>query len=260
MNDAILMRADGVALDLAHEVRRRVGDLVSGTDSLVEALRVRLSRTHDEETEQTLCQVDAEVDGRRVRVQRLAADARLAGDRLVEGLRQRIAEVSLEWRPRPWTERADAPEELPAATREDPRPAAAGWAERAGRAMMPAIARIKEPLLVWCAPEVAVRTLDAMDYQAHLFTDPSTEQDSVVYRAGPTGYRLASTAPESAPRYNPSLLTLCPRPAPRLTDHEAVERCEQSELSALFYADPDSGRGRLLYRRFDGRFGLVRGE
>ncbi|WP_042421515.1 sigma 54 modulation/S30EA ribosomal C-terminal domain-containing protein [Streptacidiphilus anmyonensis] len=260
MNDAILMRADGVALDLAHEVRRRVGDLVSGTDALVEALRVRLSRTHGEEAEQTLCQVDAEVDGRRVRVQRLAADARLAGDRLVEGLRQRIAEVSLEWRPRPWTERADAPEELPAATREEARPATAGWAERAGRAMMPAIARIKEPLLVWCAPEVAVRTLDAMDYQAHLFTDPSTEQDSVVYRAGPTGYRLASTAPESAPRYNPSLLTLCPRPAPRLTDHEAVERCEQSELSALFYADPDSGRGRLLYRRFDGRFGLVRGE
>ncbi|RAG81774.1 hypothetical protein DN069_30945 [Streptacidiphilus pinicola] len=259
MNDAILVRADGVALDLAHEVRRRVTDLVGGTDSLVEALRVRLSRTHDTETEQTLCQVDAEVDGRRVRVQRLAADARLAGDRLIEGLRQRIAEVSLEWRPRPWTDRVDAPEELPAATREDVRPAV-GWAERGRRAVLPAIARIKEPLLVWCAPEVAVRTLDAMDYQAHLFTDPSTEQDAVVYRAGPTGYRLASTEPTTAPRYDASLLTLCPRPAPLLSDREAVERCERSELSTLFYADPTSGRGRLLYRRFDGRFGLVRGE
>ena len=259
MNDAILVRADGVALDLAHEVRRRVGDLVGGTDSLVEALRVRLSRTHGPETEQTLCQVDAEVDGRRVRVQRLAADARQAGDRLIEGLRQRIAEVSLDWRPRPWTDRDDAPEELPAATREDVRPAV-GWAERAGRAMLPAIARIKEPLLVWCAPEVAVRTLDAMDYQAHLFTDPSTEQDAVVYRAGPTGYRLASTEPTAAPRYDASLLTLCARPAPRLTDREAVERCERSGLSTLFYADPAGGRGRLLYRRFDGRFGLVRGE
>ncbi|WP_042443142.1 hypothetical protein, partial [Streptacidiphilus jiangxiensis] len=79
MNEAIFVRADGVALDLAHEVRRRVGDLVSGTDALVEALRVRLSRTHDEDAEQTVCQVDAEVDGRRVRVQRLAADARQAG-------------------------------------------------------------------------------------------------------------------------------------------------------------------------------------
>ncbi|SEM05391.1 sigma 54 modulation/S30EA ribosomal C-terminal domain-containing protein [Streptacidiphilus jiangxiensis] len=258
MNEAIFVRADGVALDLAHEVRRRVGDLVSGTDALVEALRVRLSRTHDEDAEQTVCQVDAEVDGRRVRVQRLAADARQAGDRLVEGLRQRIAEVSLEWRPRPWTERADAPEELPAATR-----ASTPWSERAasaGRAMLPAIARIKEPLLVWCAPEVAVRTLDAMDYQAHLFTDPATEQDSVVYRAGPTGYRLASTWPAETPRYDTSLLTLCPRPAPRLSDDEAVQRCADAELSALFYADPSTGRGRLLYRRFDGRFGLVRGE
>jgi hypothetical protein len=259
VTDAIFVRADGVALDLAHEVRRRVGDLVSGTDALVEALRVRLSRTHGAEPGQTLCQVDAEVDGRRVRVQRLAADARLAGDRLVEGLRQRIAEVTREWHPRPWTERAEAPEELPAATREDTRPGP-GWAERAGRAVLPAIARIKEPLLVWCAPEVAVRTLDAMDYQAHLFTDPSTEQDAVVYRAGPTGYRLASTEPAAAPRYDSSLLTLCPRPAPRLSDQEAARRCEESELSTLFYADPDTGRGRLLYRRFDGRFGLVRGE
>ncbi len=126
--------------------------------------------------------------------------------------------------------------------------------------MLPAIARIKEPLLVWCAPEVAVRTLDAMDYQAHLFTDPATEQDSVVYRAGPTGYRLASTWPAETPRYDTSLLTLCPRPAPRLSDDEAVQRCADAELSALFYADPSTGRGRLLYRRFDGRFGLVRGE
>ncbi len=49
------------------------------------------------------------------------------------------------------------------------------------------IVRHKQPQLVRCSPDAAARTMDAMDYDIHLFTDPATETDAVVYRVGPTG-------------------------------------------------------------------------
>ena len=37
----------------------------------------------------------------------------------------------------------------------------------------------------------AARDLDLLDYDFYLFTESGTGQDSVLYRAGATGYRLA---------------------------------------------------------------------
>ena len=34
-----------------------------------------------------------------------------------------------------------------------------------------------------------------MGYDFHLFTEAGTGQDSVLYRSGPTGYRLAQLVP-----------------------------------------------------------------
>ncbi|MEV7027764.1 sigma 54 modulation/S30EA ribosomal C-terminal domain-containing protein, partial [Kitasatospora sp. NPDC093558] len=121
------------------------------------------------------------------------------------------------------------------------------------------IVRVKSPSLVWCSPEAAVRTLDAMDYDIHLFTDPATETDAVVYRTGPTGYRLARTTAAAPPHRSAVPLTLHPRGARRLSDDEAVAGLEAAELPFLFYADPVTGRGRVLYRRFDGHLGRIAG-
>lgn len=48
-----------------------------------------------------------------------------------------------------------------------------------------------------CPRLVRLRTqtgLNAMDYDVHLFTDAATGEDAVVYRAGPSGLRLARSA------------------------------------------------------------------
>ncbi|MCQ4083887.1 sigma 54 modulation/S30EA ribosomal C-terminal domain-containing protein [Streptomyces sp. RB6PN25] len=37
-------------------------------------------------------------------------------------------------------------------------------------------------------PDEAAFEMEAMDYDFHLFTDLDTGRDSVIYRAGPTGY------------------------------------------------------------------------
>lgn len=50
-----------------------------------------------------------------------------------------------------------------------------------------AIARRKPVSLQCSTPLAAVAVMDAMDYDAHVFTDAETGEDAVVYRAGPRG-------------------------------------------------------------------------
>ncbi|NUU25587.1 MAG: hypothetical protein HOV68_29400 [Streptomycetaceae bacterium] len=244
MGEAISVRAAGLAQQLAARARARVATVAEGADTMVEAVRVRLTALRP--NSDVLAQVAAEVDGRRVRVQRIAASAGTAMDALVDGLRERITESTAPWRPRPWPPRA---------------PEADQPIESEGGGL---IGRVKRPELVWCEPDAAVRTLDAMDYDVHLFVDPDTEAEAVVYRTGPTGYRLARTVTGPPPPARrglrlPASLTISPHVAPRLTAAEALRRLYEARLPFLFYADPDTGRGRVLYRRFAGDCGLITG-
>jgi hypothetical protein len=100
--------------------------------------------------------------------------------------------------------------------------------------------------------------LDLMDYQFQLFTDLDTGQDSVVYRAGETGYRMAQLRPDPRRSWTTAVpMTISGQPAPRLGLPEAIERLNLTALPFLFFADVDSGRGRVLYRRYDGHYGLI---
>lgn len=81
-------------------------------------------------------------------------------------LDRHIVRMYDQWRPRPW----------PDLTRRRlfVRPDAA-------------IARRKPVSLQCSTPLAAVAVMDAMDYDAHVFTDAETGEDAVVYRAGPRG-------------------------------------------------------------------------
>ncbi|MFJ6619712.1 sigma 54 modulation/S30EA ribosomal C-terminal domain-containing protein [Kitasatospora sp. NPDC091335] len=241
MGELVMVRAfDGLPGEVLAEARARVAAAAAapGVGTLVEALRIRLAAVAGG----VLAQVNAEVDGRRVRVQAAAAGPGDSLDRVSEALRGRIRAVTGAWAPRPWPgHRAAAP------------------AGPAGETELTVVRR-KEPSLVWCSPEAAARTMDAMDYDIHLFTDPATETDAVVYRVGPTGYRLARTVAAGPAGRRTSPITLSPYGAPRLTEAQAVGRLAAAELPFLFFAHPASGRGRVLYRRFDGGLGLISGR
>ncbi|MFF7458289.1 sigma 54 modulation/S30EA ribosomal C-terminal domain-containing protein [Kitasatospora sp. NPDC008115] len=268
MGELVTVRmCEGISRGFAADARARVAAVVGGADALVESLRVRvgtIGAAGSPAGAGVLTQVNAEVDGRRIRVQEAAADLGEAMDRLTEGLRARMAAVTSGWAPRPWPRRTrtralltDAGPEAPAA------PAAALAEAAAARAGLPypagpqRIVRRKRAQLVWCSPDAAARTMDAMDYDIHLFTDPATETDAVVYRVGPTGYRLARTVAAGPPTRPAVPMTLSPCGAPELTEDQAVDRLTAAELPYLFFAQPGSGRGRVLYRRFDGGLGLI---
>ncbi|WP_433520200.1 sigma 54 modulation/S30EA ribosomal C-terminal domain-containing protein [Nocardia pseudovaccinii] len=120
------------------------------------------------------------------------------------------------------------------------------------------IVRRKHCALLTGTPDEAVRAMDAMDYDAYLYTDAETGEDAIVYWAGPLGVRLSrqhrQQPPESA---SASPLTMNPHPTPRLTEAEAAARLCRYGLPFLFFTDPSSRRGRLLYRRYDGALAIV---
>ncbi|MFI5497755.1 sigma 54 modulation/S30EA ribosomal C-terminal domain-containing protein [Nocardia asteroides] len=105
-------------------------------------------------------------------------------------------------------------------------------------------------------PATAARMMDARDYDAHLFVDAETGEDAVVYWAGPLGVRL--TRQTDIRPATGLACTMNPHPAPRLTASEAAARLCRFGLPHLFFTDPATTRGALLYRRYDGDLALVR--
>ncbi|MCM6772408.1 sigma 54 modulation/S30EA ribosomal C-terminal domain-containing protein [Nocardia sp. CDC159] len=103
----------------------------------------------------------------------------------------------------------------------------------------------------------AVAMLDALDYDALLFTDRGTGEDAIVYWSGPFGIRLARQHSMRPPVRAGVPWTVDPHPARTSTETEAAEWLCRYGLPFVFCTDPSDRRGRLLYRRYDGDIGVV---
>lgn len=107
-------------------------------------------------------------------------------------------------------------------------------------------------------PEDAVVDLEAMDYDFWVFTDLASGYDSVVYRDVRTGrHRLASLGPLGQEREAEGLLSVSTVPVPTSTVPEAVQRLNLTGLPFVFFKDTATGRGSVLYHRYDGHYGLI---
>ncbi|WP_433087921.1 hypothetical protein ACQP1P_18525 [Dactylosporangium sp. CA-052675] len=153
-------------------------------------------------------------------------------------LDRQVRRLSTRWEPWPWPD----PERRPLAV--------------PGR---PAITRIKSPRLYRQSFCQAAAHLAAMDYDAYLFVDAATGEDALVHRAGPTGLQLTrqrSMHPAGGP--GTPAPTVNPRRPPVLSPDAAAARMAEGWLPFLFFTDSGTGRGSLVYRRYDGGTGLVR--
>ncbi len=194
-----------------------------------------------------------DVDGHVLRAHVAATTMREAVDALHDRLRRRLDRSNEHWEARRGGTPAPAPHE---------------WRHQSEPAHRPAhyprppeqreIVRRKSYALHRIGPDDAVYDMEHLDYDFHLFADKTTGQDAVVYRAGPTGYRVATLVPTVAPTpEGEAPLTVSSHPAPRLSERDAIERLNLTGQPFLFYADASDGRGRLLYYRYDGHYGLI---
>lgn len=109
-----------------------------------------------------------------------------------------------------------------------------------------------EPIMV----EEALFDLEQLGHEFYLFVEETTGADAVV-RAAADEYELR-IAGDATVDPDPALPVASVRNSPPvLTLAEAKEHLEASGDRHVFFVSTETGRGNVLYRRFDGHYGLV---
>ena len=104
--------------------------------------------------------------------------------------------------------------------------------------------------------EEAIFDMDQLDYSFYLFQDLDSGSDSLVEKADGGRYRLRRLQPGGPPGgvYD---VTLDDRPVPRMRVADAIEALNTGAMAFVFFAGEASGRGSVVYRRYDGHYGLI---
>jgi hypothetical protein len=242
-----------VPQEMAGFAVRRVGSLLRVASEPVLFARVKLIIAADPAVRcPAIAQVSVDLNGRLIRAQAAGRTMREAVEHACDRLRVRLERAARNWeairggRPVPapgeWRHQSLPATRLPSY----PRPA-----EK--RAVM----RRKSYTLARETPDEAVAEAELMDYDFHLFTDQATGEDAVIYRVA-DGYGLQLAHPRTG-RLDPfdSSITVNETPAPRLSLSQAAAWLEESGEPFLFFSNAETGRGNLLYHRYDGHYGLV---
>jgi len=252
--DVDVVAGGGIPAGARAEARTKIAALGRYTEEPILHCRVRLSRSHDPAVARpVIAQGNLDVNGRMLRAQVAADNAHEAVALLETRLRRQLARMARHWEARRGAMPEATPHEWRHITEPTHRPDFYPRPERERQ-----VVRHKTYAPARATPEEAAFDLDMLDYDFQLFTDSESGQDSVIYHAGPTGYRLAQLTPDPTRTWSTALpLTVSEQPAPRLTLAEAVHRLDATGLPFVFFAESASGRGRVLYRRYDGHYGLV---
>lgn len=249
----VIVRGD-LPAGVTDYARNKIVALAGRMNCPVLHARIRLIHQPDPAVARPVrAQTTVDVGGRLVRVQVAGVTGREAVDLLVDRLRHRLERLRQHWEAR----RGGQPVADPHQWRHDSEPA-----HRPPYYHRPVeqrqILRHKSFSPARVSPDEAAWEMYRMDYDFHLFTEAATGVDAVIYRGGPTGYRMARLA--SGPGWldlSQVPITLSPHPAPTMTVAQARQRLEATGLPFVFFADADTGRGSVLYHRYDGHYGLI---
>jgi len=130
------------------------------------------------------------------------------------------------------------------------------------------VVRHKMLALQATSPDEAVGDMEQVGHDFFLFTDRASGQDAVVYRlpAGGYGGHTADGARLHLDTSHPGVSEVGTPEAPLreeagaaapMTEEQAVEHLDLAGGPFVFHLDPGTGRGRVLYRRYDGHYGLI---
>jgi ribosome-associated translation inhibitor RaiA len=106
-------------------------------------------------------------------------------------------------------------------------------------------------------PDEAALDLELLDHDFCLFVNLETGEDNVIARAAGSGYVLFEPSATCSLTDTAAPIAHSEQRPPTATTEEAVDLLELGGLRHLFFLDPDDGRGRVLYHRYDGHYGLI---
>jgi ribosomal subunit interface protein len=101
--------------------------------------------------------------------------------------------------------------------------------------------------------------LDMLGHDFYLFTEIETGADSVIYHAPDDGHlEVMHASPNSSRPDGVAVpLVVSPHHPPELTLADAEERLDTSHEPFVFFVNADTQRGNVVYRRYDGHYGLI---
>lgn len=105
----------------------------------------------------------------------------------------------------------------------------------------------------------AVFDLDVLDHRFFLFTDESDGKPSIVYEDEDQNTVLLRRIDGSQPPPGDSRISIevNETPAPSIYVDDAIERLDLSDEPFVFFQDENDGTASVLYRRYDGHYGLI---
>jgi ribosome-associated translation inhibitor RaiA len=102
-------------------------------------------------------------------------------------------------------------------------------------------------------PDEAAFEMDLLGHDFYAFVDRASERDAVVWRRSDGRYALAGAPPD--PHSN--IVGVDAEPPPVLTEDAAKAHLDLAGDPFVFYRDPSDGRGRVMYLRLDGNYGVI---
>jgi ribosome-associated translation inhibitor RaiA len=234
--------------EIARYARMKITKALRHSPRTVASARVRISKHRDcAVARPVLAQANVVLNGQRIRVQVAGTAALQAIDLMEARLRRRLEGVAR----RRILYSAHRP--------------VVGDNERPDRYGRPSdecrVVRRKAVVLRRRSVDQAVQDMIALDYDFHVFIEAGSAQDTVVSRTPDGRIVLAQINPK------PELIGTCvtqyefdPNPARALTTFGARQYLERSGSHFVMFRPSTEGsslRGHLLYRRYDGHYGLI---
>jgi ribosome-associated translation inhibitor RaiA len=102
----------------------------------------------------------------------------------------------------------------------------------------------------------AAEDLELLDQDWLLFTERTTATDALLERAG-EGYRLTVAAGGPGPSIDLDQPVELRREVPRMDLPTALTLLGELDARLVFFVDTDTGRGRVVYHRYDGHYGTL---
>jgi ribosome-associated translation inhibitor RaiA len=105
--------------------------------------------------------------------------------------------------------------------------------------------------------EDALFDLERLDHHFFLFVHDETGADAVVTRDHDGGYEVRQVVPTPDAIERTEVPVRTGQSPATMSTHAALTLLDETDARFVFFVDPDSGRGNVVYRRYDGNYGLI---
>lgn len=239
---------------------RAMGRLAEIAPKAVLNAKIKVTSSSERDPEEKfVVQGTMDVSGSVVRAQAAAPNSTEALKTVEDRLRRRIDRLAA--RHQDATSRQDATRRPPATPsgswrKDDLRDSRPGYFDRPPQQRM-VVRRKTFSSNAEMSVTDALFDLEVLDYRFYLFIDEADRKPSLVYEDDLEVMIQKIDGSRPSDDNLPLEMTANETRAPQFTVTEAVESLNGSEMPFLFFRDSERGRAAVLYRRYDGHYGLV---